>query len=78
MPVRADYLFKLAAIMRRQKSELTAWLIMEVGKNWVEADADVAEAIDFCEYYARQAVKLSNGTTPIALRVSAIALPISP
>ncbi len=67
MQVRADYLFKLAAIMRRQKSELTAWLIMEVGKNWVEADADVAEAIDFCEYYARQAVKLSNGTTPIAL-----------
>ncbi len=67
MQVRADYLFKLAAIMRRQKAELSAWLTMEVGKNWVEADADVAEAIDFCEYYGRQAIELSHGRTPIPL-----------
>lgn len=58
---RATYLLKLAAIMRRRKAELTAWIIFEVGKNWVEADADVAEAIDFCEYYARQAVELARG-----------------
>lgn len=67
MQVRADYLFKLSAIMRRKKSELTAWLIYEVGKNWVEADADVAEAIDFCEYYARQALELAPGRPPTPL-----------
>jgi 1-pyrroline-5-carboxylate dehydrogenase len=58
---RAMHLLKLAAIMRRRKAELTAWLIFEVGKNWVEADADVAEAIDFCEYYARGAMELAQG-----------------
>lgn len=57
---RADYLFKLAAILRRKKAEMTAWLVLEVGKNWVEADADAAEAIDFCEYYARQALQLGQ------------------
>lgn len=67
MPVRADYLLKLAAIIRRQKAEITAWLVMEVGKNWVEADADVAEAIDFCEYYARQAIELGKGKAPTPL-----------
>lgn len=65
--VRADYLFKVAAIIRRRKAELTAWLVMEVGKNWVEADADVAEGIDFCEYYARQALELGQGRTPTPL-----------
>src|SRR5690349_14002716 len=48
---RAGYLFKLADEMRRRKFELTAWIIYEVSKNWVEADADVAEAIDFCMFY---------------------------
>ncbi|NLW17503.1 MAG: L-glutamate gamma-semialdehyde dehydrogenase [Firmicutes bacterium] len=67
MQVRADYLFKLAAAIRRRKAELTAWLILEVGKNWVEADADVAEAIDFCEYYGRQAIELSYGKSPTPL-----------
>ena len=67
MAARADHLFKLAAIMRREKAELTAWLILEVGKNWVEADADVAEAIDFCEYYARQALKIDCGNQPVPL-----------
>lgn len=67
MRVRADYLFKVAAIIRRRKAEVTAWLIMEVGKNWIEADADVAEAIDFCEYYARQALELSHEQAPTPL-----------
>jgi 1-pyrroline-5-carboxylate dehydrogenase len=57
---RAGYLFKAAAVMRRRKFELAAWLIHEVSKSWVEADADVAEAIDFCEYYARQMLKLGG------------------
>ncbi|WP_374712191.1 L-glutamate gamma-semialdehyde dehydrogenase [Symbiobacterium terraclitae] len=57
--VRARILFKAAAVMRRRKHELSAWLSHEVGKNWVEADADTAEAIDFLEYYGRQMLKLA-------------------
>ena len=57
---RADVLFKAAAIMRRRKHELAAWLIYEVGKTWAEADADVAEAIDFCEFYAREMLRLAG------------------
>jgi 1-pyrroline-5-carboxylate dehydrogenase len=54
---RADLLFRIARIMRRRKHELSAWMVMEVGKSWVEADADTAEAIDFCEFYAREALR---------------------
>lgn len=57
--VRARVLFKAAAVMRRRKHELSAWLSFEVGKNWAEADADTAEAIDFLEYYGRQMLKLA-------------------
>lgn len=57
---RAGYLLKAAAIMRRRKFELCAWLTFEVSKSWAEADADVAEAIDFCEYYAHQMLSLSG------------------
>jgi 1-pyrroline-5-carboxylate dehydrogenase len=44
---------KCAAILRERKNEFNAWLVLEAGKNWNEAEADTAEAIDFCEYYAR-------------------------
>jgi 1-pyrroline-5-carboxylate dehydrogenase len=57
---RARYLFKAAAIMRRRKHEFSACMVYEVGKNWVEADVDTAEAIDFLEYYGRQMLKLSG------------------
>jgi 1-pyrroline-5-carboxylate dehydrogenase len=57
---RASYLFKTAAIMRRKKLELAAWMVYEVGKSWVEADADVAEAIDFCEFYGREALRYAE------------------
>jgi RHH-type proline utilization regulon transcriptional repressor/proline dehydrogenase/delta 1-pyrroline-5-carboxylate dehydrogenase len=49
---RADYLEVIAAEMRNQKFELAAWEVHECGKSWAEADGDVAEAIDFCMYYA--------------------------
>jgi RHH-type proline utilization regulon transcriptional repressor/proline dehydrogenase/delta 1-pyrroline-5-carboxylate dehydrogenase len=49
---RAALLQKVADIMRREKSALCALEILEAGKNLVEADADVAEAIDFCNFYA--------------------------
>src|SRR5205823_14790237 len=49
---RAAWLEKVASLMRRHKAELCALEILEAGKNWTEADADVAEAIDFCNFYA--------------------------
>jgi 1-pyrroline-5-carboxylate dehydrogenase len=55
---RAAVLLKAAEIMRARKHELSSWMVYEVGKNWVEADADTVEAIDFLEYYARQALEL--------------------
>jgi len=57
---RARHGVKLAAIMRRNKYELSAIETYEAGKNWLEAEADVAEAIDFVDYYARQAVRLAE------------------
>jgi RHH-type proline utilization regulon transcriptional repressor/proline dehydrogenase/delta 1-pyrroline-5-carboxylate dehydrogenase len=51
---RAKSLNRMASIMRERKSMLTALIIREVGKTWREADADVAEAIDFCDYYAAE------------------------
>jgi RHH-type proline utilization regulon transcriptional repressor/proline dehydrogenase/delta 1-pyrroline-5-carboxylate dehydrogenase len=49
---RAALLERVAELMRRDKAELCALEILEAGKNWTEADADVAEAIDFCNFYA--------------------------
>nr|WP_302328567.1 L-glutamate gamma-semialdehyde dehydrogenase [Salirhabdus salicampi] len=59
--MRADILFRAAAIVRRRKFEFTAWLVKEGGKPWKEADADTAEAIDFLEYYGRQMLRLKDG-----------------
>ena len=59
--VRADVLFKAAAIVRRRKFEFSALLTKEAGKPWNEADADTAEAIDFMEYYGRQMLRLKEG-----------------
>lgn len=55
---RAGVLIRAAEIMRRRKAELTAREIFECAKPWREADADVAEAIDFCEFYAREMLRL--------------------
>ncbi|HEY0671037.1 MAG TPA: L-glutamate gamma-semialdehyde dehydrogenase [Longimicrobiales bacterium] len=57
---RARYLFRAAAAMRRRRLELAAWLVYEVSKSWVEADVDIAELIDFAEYYGRQMLRLSG------------------
>ncbi|WP_033542098.1 L-glutamate gamma-semialdehyde dehydrogenase [Planococcus sp. CAU13] len=59
--VRADVLFRAAAIIRRRKHEFSALLTKEAGKPWNEADADTAEAIDFLEYYGRQMLRLKDG-----------------
>ncbi|TAM74782.1 aldehyde dehydrogenase family protein [bacterium] len=57
---RAGLLFRAAAAMRARKDDFNASMIVEVGKPWVEADADTAEAIDFLEFYAREALRLSG------------------
>ncbi len=57
---RANYLFKAAEVMRRRQMELSAWMVYEVGKNWVEADADTAEAIDFLEFYSREMLRYGD------------------
>jgi 1-pyrroline-5-carboxylate dehydrogenase len=57
---RAEYLFRAAEVMRRRRMELNAWMILEEGKNWLEADADVAEAIDFLEFYGREMIRLAG------------------
>jgi RHH-type proline utilization regulon transcriptional repressor/proline dehydrogenase/delta 1-pyrroline-5-carboxylate dehydrogenase len=56
---RAQYLFRAAEMMRRRRFELAAWEVYECGKQWREADGDVAESIDYCEYYGREMMRLS-------------------
>jgi len=56
---RVKYLIAVSRIMKERRLELASWMVIEVGKSWVEADADVAEASDFCEFYARQMLRLS-------------------
>jgi 1-pyrroline-5-carboxylate dehydrogenase len=57
---RAEVLFRAAARLRERRWELNATLILEVGKTWTEADADTAEAVDFCEYYGREMLRLAE------------------
>jgi 1-pyrroline-5-carboxylate dehydrogenase len=57
---RAALTIRLARLMRERKMELDALLVLEAGKSWVEAEADVAEAIDFCEYYAPEMLRLAG------------------
>ena len=57
---RVALVVRAAAILRERKVEFDAWLVSEAGKTWPEAEADVSEAIDFCEYYARQMERLAS------------------
>ncbi len=61
---RAQVLFRAGEIMRQRKHELAAWVCYEVGKTWPEADADVAEMIDFAEFYGREMLRL-GGPQPL-------------
>jgi RHH-type proline utilization regulon transcriptional repressor/proline dehydrogenase/delta 1-pyrroline-5-carboxylate dehydrogenase len=58
--VRADVLFKAAELMEKRRAELSAIITVETSKPWVEADADVSEAIDFCNYYAIEALRIAK------------------
>ncbi|HPO10000.1 MAG TPA: aldehyde dehydrogenase family protein, partial [bacterium] len=57
---RAEFCFKIADIMRRRRFELSAWMVLETGKNWVEADADTAEAIDLVDFYGYEALRYAE------------------
>ena len=83
---RAAILIEAAAIMRKRRFELAAWEVFECGKPWAEADGDIAEAIDFCEFYAREmcrraepshcdAAGETNYTEPIARGVAVVIPP---
>ena len=61
---RISKLIRAAELFRERKMEWDAWLVYEAGKTWPEAEADVSEAIDFCEYYALEMARLS-GPQPV-------------
>ena len=58
---RADLLFRVASLLRERKHYFSAWMVHEVAKTWPEADGDTAEAIDFCEFYAREMLRYAEG-----------------
>jgi len=60
LPERAAYLFKAAQLLRARRFDYDALLVYEVGKSWVEADADTCESIDFIEFYAREALRYAQ------------------
>ena len=64
---RTQLLFRVGRILQEHKFELEAWLVFEVGKNYFEADADIAELIDFCHLYALEALRLDKATTIVQL-----------
>jgi len=64
---RVRWLLRAAAILRERKLEFDAWLIYEAGKTWPEAEAETAEAIDFCEFYARQMLHYLPGDAPVQM-----------
>jgi 1-pyrroline-5-carboxylate dehydrogenase len=71
-------LLRAAGLMRRRRHELSAQMVVEIGKSWVEADADTAEAIDFCEYYARGARRLAGSQPLITSDGSDVAMTYQP
>jgi 1-pyrroline-5-carboxylate dehydrogenase len=64
---RIGMLVKTASLIRERKYEFDAWLTFEAGKTWPEAEAEVAEAIDFCEYYAREMLRLAGPQSVVQL-----------
>jgi 1-pyrroline-5-carboxylate dehydrogenase len=57
---RVPYIFAAADLLRQRRFYFNAWMIYETSKSWVEADADIAEAIDFLEFYGREMLRLAE------------------
>ena len=64
---RVRMLLDVARILRLRKFEFDAWMVFEAGKTWIEAEAEIAEAIDFCEYYAREMQRLAGPQAVVQL-----------
>jgi 1-pyrroline-5-carboxylate dehydrogenase len=64
---RVQLVLDVAHLIRKRRHEFSAWMIHEVSKSWVEADVDTAEALDFCEFYARQAMQMADTEPPLHL-----------
>ena len=65
---RVATIYRTADILRKRRFELDAWLVYEIGKTWPEADADIAELIDFCEFYGREALRLASPQKLVPMR----------
>jgi len=65
---RVKCLFKAAQIVRDRRYELNALICYEVGKTWIEADADTGETIDFCEFYGREMLRLGDPQKLVPMR----------
>src|SRR4029077_2784546 len=57
---RWNLILRIASILRERKHEFSAMMVLEESKSWAEADGDTAEAIDFCEFYAREMERLAE------------------
>ena len=57
---RADIILAISEILKKRRHEFSSMMVLEESKSWVEADADTAEAIDFCEFYAREMERLAQ------------------
>src|ERR1700691_1371734 len=64
---RTSLVYRVGDLLRQRKMEFMAWLVFEVSKNWAEADADISETIDLCEFYAREALRPSQTQPTIQL-----------
>src|SRR5262249_5160839 len=62
---RGQVLERAAELMRQERFDLAALEVFETGKAWIEADADIAEAIDFCKYYAREMRRMASSRYPV-------------
>ena len=60
IPERARIVCAVADQIRRRRHELSAWMVYEVGKSWVEAEGEVAETVDLLNYYAQQMLLLEG------------------
>src|SRR5262252_7016499 len=61
---RAAHLLEAARLMKERRHHFSAWMTLEIGKSWAEADADTAEAVDFLEYYAREMLRYDAPPPP--------------
>src|SRR6202140_773334 len=57
---RVEMVFRAAEIIRERKFEISALICAEVGKSWIEAEADTAETIDFLEFYGREMLRFAG------------------